>query len=281
MRSTTGTEQGDQHDGRERRHDWREAGAAWGHAASDWACLYEHYGMEVIVAIFERVGVGPARSLLDLACGSGLAVRHAEARGARVAGIDASAALLGIARARTPGADLRLGSMFNLPWEDGVFDAVVSINGVWGGCEAALDQAHRVLGPGGRIGLSFWGDGAGGQPLDLRPCFKVFARHAPEEHLGSMKRLNDISVPGVAEQMMRASGFDVVERGQRISTIEWPDADIAWRALSSLGPAVPALRHGDVGVIRSEVLDAIEAGRDGSGIYRFRNDHQFVIGAKS
>ena len=34
-------------------HDWREAGAAWGHGAIDWACLYEHYSMEVLAATIE------------------------------------------------------------------------------------------------------------------------------------------------------------------------------------------------------------------------------------
>jgi hypothetical protein len=92
-----------------------------------------------------------------------------------------------------------------------------------------------------------------------------------------MKRLNNISTPGLAEEMLAASGFEVVDRGQRISTLEWPDADIAWRAVSSIGPAVPALRHGDPAAIRRDVLQALESCRDERGIYRFRNDHRFVI----
>lgn len=258
-------------------HDWHEAGEAWGHAANDWSALYEHYALEVIAAIFDRLSVGPGMSMLDVACGSGLAVRHAHARGATVAGIDAAADLMEIARARNPDSDLHLGSMFELPWPDAAFDAVASINGIWGGCEAALDEAIRVLRPGGLIGISFWG---GGPPLDLRDCFKVFARHAPEQHFSSMKRLNNISSPGVAENMLQASGFEVVERGQRISTIEWPDAELAWRALSSIGPAVPAIRNGDLAGVKAAVLTAIESCKDKRGIYRFRNDHQFVIGRK-
>jgi hypothetical protein len=52
---------------------------------------------------------------------------------------------------------------------------------------------------------------------------------------------------------------------------------LAWRAVSSTGPAVPALRHSDPDVIKQAVLEAIEPCHDSSGIYRFRNDHQFVI----
>lgn len=258
-------------------HDWREAGNAWGHAANDWSCLYEHYAFDAIAAIFARVEVGPSNKLLDIACGSGLAVRHAEAMGASVAGIDAAAELVAIARRRAPDADLRLGSMYELPWGADTFDAAVSINGIWGGCERALDEAFRVLRPGAKIGISFWGTG---RPLDLRECFKAFARHAPEQHFGSMKRLNNIGTPGVAEEMLEASGFEIIERGQRISTIEWPDAEIAWRAIASIGPAVPALDHGDVDAIKSDVLTAIESCRDDRGVYRFRNDHQFVIARK-
>lgn len=260
-----------------RGHDWRQAGQAWGHAARDWACLYEHYAFEVIAAMFAGIGVAPGVSVLDIACGSGLAVRHAHAIGARVAGIDASAELVAIACARTSNADVRLGSMFDLPWESASFDAVVSVNGIWGGCEAALDEAIRVMRPGARVAISFWGNG---QPLDLRACFKVFARHAPEQHFGSMKRLNNISQPGVAEKMLEDSGFVVIERGQRVSTIEWPDADIACRALLSVGPAVPAMRHGDPAAIRSDLVDALAPCRQDDGSYRFCNDHQFVIATK-
>lgn len=254
-------------------HDWREAGVAWGHSAREWACLYEHYAFDVMIALFQRLGVGDGVHLLDLACGSGLAVRHADAMGASTAGIDASASLIEVARVRTPDADLRLGSMFELPWADATFDSVISINGIWGGCEAALIEVRRVLRPGGTLGISFWGTGT---PNDLRACFKAFGRHAPQQHFDSMKRLNNIASPGVAETMLRSSGFEVLERGARVSVIEWPDADIAWRGLSSIGPAVPALQHSDADVVRQAVLDAIDHCRDDLGIYRFQNDHHFM-----
>jgi SAM-dependent methyltransferase len=258
-------------------HRWKEAGEAWGSRAPDWACLYEHYSLDILVALLPRLGIGPGTSLLDVACGSGLAVRVADGMGAEVAGIDAAAELVAVANERTPTADLRVGSMFELPWGDDRFDAVLSVNGIWGGCEAALDEAYRVLRPGGLVAISFWGQGP---PLDIREAFKVFAFLAPEQHRGSMRRLNDIATPGIAEAMLEASGFSVLERGRRVSTIEWPDADIAWRALSSVGPAVPALRSNDVAVVRDAVLQALEPCRDRRGGYRFRSDHQFVVAKK-
>lgn len=255
-------------------HDWRQAGAAWGHAAADWACLFEHYAADVLLALFPAVGVGPGCRLLDVACGAGRAVRLAHGAGAQVAGIDGAADLVAIARARCPQADLRLGSMFELPWADGSFDAVLSVNGVWGHCQGALDEAFRVLRPGGRIGISFWGQGP---PLDAAHCFRVFARNSPPDHLASMRRLNDIAVPGVAEAMLTAAGFEVTEAGARESMIEWPDDDTAWRAIASTGPAVPALQAAGPDVLRPAVLAALEPCRDGHGGYRLRSDHRFVV----
>lgn len=255
-------------------HDWQEAGDAWGHAASEWACLYEHYSLDVLLAVFQRVGITAGTDVLDMACGAGLALRIADAAGANVAGIDAASALLEVAQERTPQADIRLGSMFELPWNDDSFDVVTSINGIWGGCDEALVEAARVLRPGGHLAISFWGDGT---PNDLRGCFLAFAQHAPDRHLGSMRKLNNIAFPGVAEEMLHAAGFEVLERGRRVSVIEWPDADVAWRALASTGPAVPALQHSDAAHVRASVLEAIEHCRDQHGVYRFRNDHHFVV----
>ena len=243
-------------------HDWETAGAAWGHRARDWACLFEHYAIETILSIFDGVGARAGTSLLDIACGSGLAVRLADARGVRTAGIDAAAPLVDIARARTPEADLRVGTMFELPWEDETFDAITAINGIWGGCEAALDEAHRVLEPGGRIGVSFWGDQ---KPLDLRTCVAACARNSPADHLAGMKRTNDIARPGVAEGMLEAAGFEIVDRDHRLSVLEWPDDETARRAITRLRPAPPAPHPDAHDLLRPLGHEALARRRDHTG----------------
>ena len=196
--------------------------------------------------------------------------------GAATAGIDAATDLIEIARDRVPNADLRIGTMFDLPWADDSFDSVTSINGIWGGCEGRSPRHSGYSAPADASGSASGGVGH----LDLRPCFKAFALNAPESHVAGMRRTNDIARPGVAEQMLEAAGFDVTERGGRVSTLEWPDEETAWRAMSSIGPAVPALEHVGADVLRPQVLTALAGIRDRHGIYRFRNDHQFVIARK-
>ena len=92
-----------------------------------------------------------------------------------------------------------------------------------------------------------------------------------------MRRTNHIARDGVAEQMLETAGYEVIGRGGRVSTIEWPDEETAWRAMASVGPAVPALDNVGEDVLRPQVMAALENLRDRKGIYRFRNDQQFVV----
>src|SRR5262245_43241893 len=96
--------------------NWTEAGRAWGARPVEWAYLFEPYARPANEVVFDRLDVGARVRLLDIACGSGLAAHHASRRGAAVTGLDASEALIRIARARTPAADLRVGDMCALPF---------------------------------------------------------------------------------------------------------------------------------------------------------------------
>ena len=73
---------------------WMEAGAAWEHAAKDWAFLFEPYARDAIETIFGTANLGEDTAILDVACGSGLALARASRLGASTAGIDASAGLI-------------------------------------------------------------------------------------------------------------------------------------------------------------------------------------------
>jgi SAM-dependent methyltransferase len=218
--------------------DWQEAGRAWGARSVDWAYLFEPYVRPANEVIFDRLQVGPGLRLLDIACGSGLAVQTATRRGAVVTGLDASEALVTIARARTPQAELRVGDMFALPFPDGSFDAATSFNGIWKGCEAALAEARRVLVPGGQLGLTFWGRY---EHLGLMPYFMKVIELSPPSHGEASMEQGDTGREGVIEAMLTSAGFVATERGGVEVVNEWPDLDTAVRALAAAGPSIPAI----------------------------------------
>lgn len=217
---------------------WEDAGQGWGARAVEWAYLLEPYSRPANELLFDKLGVGAGTRVLDVACGSGFAAQLAARRGATVAGLDAAEALIVIARTRTPAADFRVGDMFALPFDVDTFDVVTSFNGIWKGCETALEQAHRVLGPRGRLGLTFWGSF---ERLGLLPYFLKIIELSPSDHGTASMEQGDTGRPGVVEAMLAATGFKLTERGVVTVVNEWPDTDTAVRALAAAGPAVPAI----------------------------------------
>ena len=129
-------------------------------------------------------------------------------RGATVAGIDASPRLVAVARQRLPEADLRVGDMHDLPWEDDSFDVVTSFRGIWGTTPEALAEARRVLVPGGRIGFTVWGHIKKSPGAWALSPFRL-ASEPKVEHQAAMVALGR---PGAGEELLARHGFVDVER---------------------------------------------------------------------
>lgn len=221
-----------------RTHRWKEAGQAWGARSTDWAYLFEPYARPANATVFDQLGVGDGIRLLDIACGSGFAAQTASHRGAAVTGLDASEALVDIARARTPEGDFRVGDMFALPFPEASFDVATSFNGIWKGCEAALHEARRVLTPTGKLGLTFWGRP---QRLGLLPYFLQVIGLSPPSHGEASLEQGDTGRAGVIEEMLASTGFTPRDQGTVTVVNEWPDVDTAVRALAAAGPSIPAI----------------------------------------
>jgi SAM-dependent methyltransferase len=255
---------------------WEGVDEGWGHRAVDFAYLFESQMWPEYVALQDACGVADGVDVLDVACGSGLAVRLASERGARVAGIDASARLVQVARLRSPHADVRVGDMFALPWPDATFDVVTSHRGIWGGCEAALAEAVRVCRPGGRVGLTFWGNA---KKMAAYPLLKLFGR-VSEHDSAHAKEMANIAWAGVAEQMMVDAGLAPGERWTKAVPMEYPDPDLAARALSSSGPAYLVIQTmGQEAFLEAAREAAKELQADGGGV-RFAFDVQLLVGTK-
>ena len=108
---------------------WALVDEGWGRKVVDFATLSEPGNCREYVAVHHRLGVDAGDRLLDVACGSGLAVELARLRGALCSGIDASARLVAVARDRNPDCDIRTGDMHALPWDPASFDVVDQLPG--------------------------------------------------------------------------------------------------------------------------------------------------------
>jgi demethylmenaquinone methyltransferase/2-methoxy-6-polyprenyl-1,4-benzoquinol methylase len=98
--------------------------------------------------------VRPGDEVLDLCCGTGeLALADLAAGGARVVGLDFSAAMLERARRKSDAVEWRQGDALALPFQDASFDAATVGFGIRNvaDLEAGLAEVARVLRPGGRF----------------------------------------------------------------------------------------------------------------------------------
>src|SRR3954467_982897 len=84
---------------------------AWGPGARDWSDYNEPMCTPFYEEVLDATGVAAGTTLLDVGCGGGFALLLAARRGATVSGIDATPALLDIARERVPGASLAVGDL--------------------------------------------------------------------------------------------------------------------------------------------------------------------------
>ena len=217
---------------------WEMVDEGWGRRAVEFATLLEPANCREYVAVHHHLGLTEGVRLLDVACGSGLALELARVCGAVVSGIDASPRLVAVARERSPEADIRVGDMNALPWEDESFDIVTSFRGIWGTTPAAVEEAHRVLVPGGRLAMTVWGN------VGKSPGAWAFAPllWATEEKVRHQADMNALGRPGVGEAFLADRGFDVAERFEIPFAFEFPDPETYARALAGAGPAYEAIQ---------------------------------------
>jgi SAM-dependent methyltransferase len=126
----------------------------------------EIYHRDFVPALFGQFGpilaeaaaIGAGETVLDLACGTGVAALAAEARGARVTGADVNPGMLAVARRNAPAIDWVEAAAEALPFADGAFDAVLCQFALmfFADRARALAEMARVTRPGGRIVLATW-----------------------------------------------------------------------------------------------------------------------------
>ena len=239
---------------------WEMVDEGWGRKVVDFSTLSEPGSCREYVAVHHRLGVDAGDRLLDVACGSGLAIELARLRGASCCGIDASPRLAAVARDRNPDCDIRVGDMHALPWDLASFDVVTSFRGIWGTTPDAMAEIGRVLRPGGRVGITVWGH------LKVSPGAWALApfRLAAAAKVDNQAAMVSLGRPGAGEQLLQSCGFVDVERMDVPFAWEFADPQLYARAAAATGPGYEAIQNvGEAEFRRAAVEEAQAQLRDG------------------
>ncbi len=178
-------------------------------------------------AVVEAVEPRPGMRILDLAAGTGTSSQPFADAGARVFPTDLSLGMLAVGKQRLPGLDFVAGDALQLPYGDGVFDAVTISFGLRNveHTDAALAELRRVTRPGGRLVICEFS-------TPTVPWFRTVYRNYL---LAALPRMADLVASNPAAYRYLAE-----------SILDWPDqpgladliadagwTDVEWRNLSS------------------------------------------------
>ncbi len=196
-------------------------GVLWGSRVDDWAALQEGQCRPVFEEVLERLKVAPGTILLEAGCGAGMASQIAASRGARVTGLDASEAMLAIARRRVPTGTFMTGELEALPFADASFDAVTGFNSFQyaGNPGKALAEARRVTKPGGTVAIATWGPPEGMQAASLVAALRPLLPAPPPGAPGPFALSNEAALRGFRRSCRTQAGIRL-RRGEPVDVCQ-------------------------------------------------------------
>jgi len=249
-------------------------GPLWGARPFDWA-LSEDRQRPTYEAALERTGLEPGRRVLDIGSGAGAFLLLVADRGGEPHGIDASDALIEFARGRLPDADLRVGEMEDLPWEDQTFDLVTGFNSFFFANDivAALREAGRVAKPGAPIVIQVWG---AHERCDIEAMKQLARPFLPPRPPGAPPD-PDLSQPGALQALATQAGLRPESEFDATWVLEYPDAETLGRALVAVAGLVVLAGPERERELKTAIVDGLAAYRAPNGSYRLSNEFHYLI----
>jgi SAM-dependent methyltransferase len=250
-------------------------GTLWGAAAEDWSTLVEPLSAPLFEAVIDAIDARAGARLLDVGCGSGLALRIARDRGAEVSGLDASAALLDVARRRVPEGDIRQGELEELPFANNTFDAATAFNSVQYAAnpKAALRELARVAKLGAPVAVATW---ATPERCDTRSVLAAIGTLLPPPPPGAGGPFA-LSEAGKLEDLVADAGLTPKHADEVPLAFVFADLDTAVRAHLSSGPARRAIEHAGRDAAAAAVRSALRTSVQADGTSRQDNAFRYVI----
>jgi SAM-dependent methyltransferase len=250
-------------------------GDLWGARTQDWAEIQEATLKPVFTAALREAKVGPATTYLDVGCGAGMACQMAAQLGAKVSGLDASAAMIEIAKRRVPGGDFRAGEMEELPFADQAFDVVTGFNSFQYAADPAhaLSESRRVANKGAPVIVAVWGKQEDCEAAAFVAALGSLLPPPPPGAPGPFA----LSQDGALETLVSQAGLTPGRLIEVDAPFDYPDEETALRGLLSAGPAVRAIRHAGEERAREVMSQAIAPFRVADSSYHIRNKFRVLI----
>jgi SAM-dependent methyltransferase len=248
-------------------------GELWGASARDWAELQEPQHLPVWEAMLDVAKVKQGTRFFDAGCGGGGTSVLAAQRGAQVSGLDASEALIEIARERVPQGDFRVGDLESLPYVENAFDAVIAALSVQYTADPiiALQEMKRVCDPSGCFVISTW---SLPEYCEQRVILKAVRDALPTPPPGGGPFA--LSAAGMLESLVEQAGWRVTGSSEVDCPFEYPDLETHWQAQKSAGPLQAALKTVSEVQLRAAVEDAIKPYQTSTGGVRLQNRFRYV-----
>jgi SAM-dependent methyltransferase len=261
------------------RERWEAAQRGlWGRRPGDWSELAEPQNVALFTDALDEAGVGAGSDVLDIGCGSGLALRLADQRGARTSGIDISAPLLAVAHRRVP-ADLREGGLDVLPFAVASFDAVLAVNALQFAADpaSALCEVHRVLRAGGRLAI-----GGFAAPETCQST----ALHLAMESLVPPERQEDhapyaLAAPGALEAALADAKLTITVDREQPGDWRYGDLDQALRGVLSSAGGARAIGLVGEERVREVLTEALAPFRTADGSYVMHNRFRLLVAERA
>jgi SAM-dependent methyltransferase len=249
-------------------------GPLWGARPADWA-LSEDLQRPTYEAALERTGLEPGWRVLDIGCGAGSFLRLVADDGAEPSGLDASEGLIAFARARLPQADLRVGEMEELPWDDDSFDLVTGFNSFFFANDmvAALREARRVARPDAPVVIQVWG---GHERCDLE-AMKQIARPFLPPRPPDAPPDPDLSEPGLLRELAAQAGLTPTEEFDTTWAFEYPDAETLGRALVAVAGLALIAGPEREDELKTAMIEGLASYRESDGRYRLSNEYHYLL----
>jgi SAM-dependent methyltransferase len=249
-------------------------GPLWGSRPLDWA-LSEDQQLPNYDEVLRRVGIGRGQRALDIGCGAGAFLGLLVDRGAEAFGIDASEALVELSRRRVPEADVRVGEMEALPFEDDSFDLVTGFNSFFFATDmtAALREAGRVAKRDAPVAIQVWGAHERCQLEAMKAVIRPFLPPRPPDAPPEPELWKPGVLEGMAEQvgLLPEASFDLTW------AYEFADEGTLRRAMlapAGIAELVGPEREREVG---DAIVDGLSPYRSPDGGYRLQNEFHFLI----